>query len=94
MTRLLPLLMKLRSARTATRDWATRRFRRHEARSLFERASGFQSLKVVVSKCAIKLSLPETAPLETYDRTCTDTGHSCRVFQLILFQDGPLSGRA
>jgi len=54
----------------------------------------FQSLKVVVAKCALKLSLPETAPLETYVLTCTDTGRFYRVFRLILFQRGPFAGRA
>jgi len=54
----------------------------------------FQSLKVVASKCALKLSLPETAPLETDVLTCTDTDRSYRVFRLVLFQHGPFSGRA
>src|SRR4030095_9384666 len=59
-----------------------------------KRPSVFQSLKVVVSKCAIKLSLPEAAPLKTGVLTCTDTGRCDRVFRLVLFRCGPFSGRA
>ncbi len=54
----------------------------------------FHFLKVVVSKCALKSSFTQTAPLETYVRSCTDTGHSDQAFQLTLFHHGRLLGRA
>jgi hypothetical protein len=69
-------------------------FRMREARPCWNAPPLFQSLKVVVSKCAVELSLPQTALLETYVRTCRDTSHSYRVFLLILYQRGPFSGRA
>ena len=52
------------------------------------------SLKVVVSKCAFKSSLTQTALLETYVRSGTDTGHSYQAFQLTLFHHERLLGRA
>jgi len=61
----------------------------HEAR-LLKRASGtLQSLKVVVSKCALKLPCSQTTLLETYVLSCTDTGRSYQAFQLTLFHHGP-----
>lgn len=56
-----------------------------------ERASQtLQSLKIVVSKCALKPPFSQTTLLETYVPSCTDTGRSYQAFQLTLFHHGPL----
>ena len=59
-----------------------------------KKAPPYQSLKVVIPKCAFKLSFSQTALLETYVLSCTDTGHSYQAFQSTLFHHGPLLGRA
>lgn len=59
-----------------------------------KRASHPSFSKVVISKCAFKLSFSQTALLETYVLSCMDTGHSYQAFQSTLFHHGPLLRRA